>query len=36
MADDANENAEPVDDLYLLASVVALVSVALIATAVLA
>ena len=36
MPDDAQENAEPGDDLHLLASVVGLVSLALMATAILA
>ena len=35
MPDDVKDNAEPIDDLHLLAGVVALVSIALMATAVL-
>jgi hypothetical protein len=36
MPDDAKDNAEPIDDLHVLAGVVALVSIALMTTAVLA
>jgi hypothetical protein len=35
MPDDVKDNAEPVDDLHLLAGIVALVSIALVATAIL-